>query len=75
MTRDPEALTAIQLHAPAIRARLLMLFAQQDAAGLMSREGKERLQNAALGEVKSLLVAETGKPCAESILFTSFEMQ
>ena len=75
MTRDPEALTAIQLHAPAIRARLLMLFAQQDAAGLMSREGKERLQNAALGEVKALLVAETGKPAAESLLFTSFVMQ
>jgi Flagellar basal body-associated protein len=75
MTRDPEAMTALQLHAPAIRARLLMLFAQQDATSLMSREGKERLQNAALGEVKALLVAETGKPCAESLLFTSFVMQ
>ena len=75
MTRDPESLKAIELHAPAIRARLLMLFAQQDAAGLMSREGKERLQNPALGEVKALLVAETGKPSAESLLFTSFVMQ
>lgn len=75
MTRDPESLKAIELHAPAIRARLLMLFAQQDAAGLMSREGKERLQNAALGEVKALLVAETGKPSADSLLFTSFVMQ
>ncbi len=75
MTRDAEALKAIELHAPAIRARLLMLFGQQDAAGLMTRQGKERLQNAALGEVKALLVAETGKPCAESLLFTSFVMQ
>lgn len=75
MTRDAEALKAIELHAPAIRARLLMLFAQQDAAGLMSREGKERLQSAALAEVKALLVAETGKPSAESLLFTSFVMQ
>lgn len=75
MTREPESLAAIQLHAPAIRARLLMLFAQQDAAGLMTREGKERLQSAALGEVKSLLTAETGKPAAESLLFTSFVMQ
>lgn len=75
MTRDPEALKAIELHAPAIRARLLMLFAQQDAASLMSREGKERLQSAALGEVKALLVAESGKPSAESLLFTSFVMQ
>jgi len=75
MTRDPESLKAIELHAPAIRARLLMLFAQQDAAGLMSREGKERLQNAALGEVRALLVAETGKPSADALLFTSFVMQ
>ena len=75
MTRDPEALKAIELHAPAIRARLLMLFAQQDAAGLMSREGKERLQNTALNEVKALLVAETGKPSADALLFTSFVMQ
>ena len=41
----------------------------------IAREGKERLQNAALGEVKALLVAETGKPSAESLLFTSFVMQ
>ena len=75
MTRDPAALEAIKTHAPAIRARLLMLFAQQDATSLMSREGKERLQNAALGEVKALLVAETGKPAAESLLFTSFVTQ
>ncbi len=75
MTRDPEAMKAIELHAPAIRARLLMLFAQQDATSLMSRAGKERLQSAALAEVKTLLVAETGKPSAESLLFTSFVMQ
>lgn len=75
MTRDPEAMAAIQLHAPAIRARLLMLFAQQDATSLMSRAGKERLQSSALAEVKTLLVAETGKPSAESLLFTSFVMQ
>ncbi|MEL1264257.1 flagellar basal body-associated FliL family protein [Pseudoxanthomonas putridarboris] len=75
MTRDPESLKAIELHAPAIRARLLMLFAQQDAASLMSRAGKERLQSDALTEVKTLLVAETGKPSAESLLFTSFVMQ
>lgn len=75
MTRDPEALKAIELHAPAVRARLLMLFAQQDAEQLMTREGKEKLQAQALAEVRKLLVAETGKPGADQLLFTSFVMQ
>lgn len=75
MTRDPEAMKNIQLHAPAIRAKLLMLFAQQDAEGLITRAGKEKLQGEALTEVKKLLIAETGKPAVEALLFTSFVMQ
>jgi flagellar FliL protein len=75
MTRDPEAMKAIQLHAPAIRAKLLMLFAQQNAEGLITRAGKEKLQNDALTDVKKLLIAETGKPSVEALLFTSFVMQ
>jgi flagellar FliL protein len=75
MTRDPEAMKNIQLHAPAIRAKLLMLFAQQNAEALITRTGKERLQNDALTDVKKLLIAETGKPSVEALLFTSFVMQ
>jgi flagellar FliL protein len=75
MTRDPEAMKNIQLHAPAIRAKLLMLFAQQNAEALITRAGKERLQNDALNDVKKLLIAETGKPSVEALLFTSFVMQ
>lgn len=75
MTRDPESLKAIELHAPALRARLLMLFAQQNAEELITRAGKERLQAQALAEVRKLMNAETGKPGAEQLLFTSFVMQ
>lgn len=75
MTRDPEAMKAIELHAPALRAKLLMLFAQQNAEELITRAGKERLQAQALAEVRKLMVAETGKPGAEALLFTSFVMQ
>ncbi|KAF1722432.1 flagellar basal body-associated FliL family protein [Pseudoxanthomonas wuyuanensis] len=75
MTRDAESLKSIEQHAPAIRARLLMLFAQENADELISRAGKEKLQAAALSEVRKLLTAETGKPCAEALLFTSFVMQ
>ena len=62
-------------HAPALRARLLMLFAQQTYEGLATREGKEALQAQALEEVRELMTAETGQPQAESLLFTSFVTQ
>ncbi len=75
MTRDAESQKAIEQHAPAIRARLLMLFSQQSASELVSRAGKEKLQASALAEARKLLQAETGKPGAEDLLFTSFVMQ
>lgn len=75
MTRDPLAVADIKQHAPAIRARLLMLFSQENADGLVTRQGKEKLQAAALAEVRKLLTAETGRPGAEALLFTSFVMQ
>ncbi|WP_028917065.1 flagellar basal body-associated FliL family protein [Pseudoxanthomonas sp. J35] len=75
MTRDPAALADLERHTPAIRARLLMLLAQQTAQDIADRAGKERLQAQALAEVQRLMRAETGKPAAEALLFTSFVTQ
>lgn len=75
MTRDPQALAALQTHAPAIRARLLMLFSQVEPSQIADRAGKERLQAAALAEVQKVMEAETGKKVAEDLLFTSFVTQ
>lgn len=75
VTRDPASVEHLQHHAPALRARLLMLFAQQTYDGLASREGKEALQAEALEEVQELMAAETGKPQVEALLFTSFVTQ
>lgn len=75
VTRDPAATAQLQHHAPALRARLLMLFAQQTREALSSREGKEALQARALEEVRALMVAETGQPQADALLFTSFVTQ
>lgn len=75
MTRDPVALADLQRHAPAIRARLLMLLAQQTATSIADRAGKEALQAEALAEVRKLMRTETGQPCAEALLFTSFVTQ
>jgi len=75
VTRDPAAVEQLQHHAPALRARLLMLFAQQTYEGLATREGKEALQAEALEEARSLMLAETGQAHVEALLFTSFVTQ
>ncbi|MBO9716427.1 MAG: flagellar basal body-associated FliL family protein [Pseudoxanthomonas sp.] len=75
MTRDPVALADLERHSPAIRARLLMLLAQQDARGIADRAGKEKLQAQALAEVRRLMRTETGQPGVEDLLFTSFVTQ
>ena len=75
MTRDPLALQALQTHAPAIRAKLLMLFSQVEPAQIADRAGKEKLQAAALVEVQKLMKAETGKNSVDELLFTSFVTQ
>lgn len=75
MTRDPASLQALQTHAPAIRARLLMLFSQVEPSQIADRAGKEKLQASALEEVQKLMTAETGANAAEELLFTSFVTQ
>ena len=75
MTREPESLVALQTHAPAIRARLLMLFSQVEPAQIADRAGKEKLQASALAEVQKVMQAETGKKAVEDLLFTSFVTQ
>nr|WP_281383391.1 flagellar basal body-associated FliL family protein [Pseudoxanthomonas broegbernensis] len=75
MTRDAAALANLQRHSPAIRARLLMLLAQQTPEGIADRAGKEKLQTQALAEVQKLMRTETGSAGAEALLFTSFVTQ
>ncbi|KLJ02751.1 flagellar basal body-associated FliL family protein [Luteimonas sp. FCS-9] len=75
VTRDPLDVAQLQHHEPALRARLLMLFSQQTAGTVATREGKEALRAQALREVQTLMTEETGKPSAESLLFTSFVTQ
>jgi len=75
MTRDPAALEAIKTHAPAIRASLLMLFSQVEAAQIADVAGKQKLQADALAAVRKVLRAETGKDGADDLLFTSFVTQ
>jgi len=75
MTRDPEVLHTLEAQAPGIRARLLMLFSQVQPDQIADRAGKEKLQAAALAEVRRLMKAETGKDSVDDLLFTSFVTQ
>lgn len=75
MTRDQPTADAVQLHAPAIRNRLLLLFGQHSAAQLAQRSAKERLQELALAEVRAVLKREAAPDKVESVLFTSLVTQ
>ena len=74
-TRDPETLKALEEQAPAIRNRLLLLFGQQTSDALIQRSGKERLQDRALAEVKSVLKHEGAPDKVEAVIFTSLVTQ
>lgn len=75
MTRDADTLAALELHAPALRNRLLLLFSQQSAAQLAQRTAKERLQEQALKEVTTVLKNEKGPAKVEAVFFTSLVTQ
>lgn len=75
MTRDEATGAALELHTPAIRNRLLLLFGQQTAAQLAQRAAKERLQEQALSEVRNVLKAERAPAKVEAVFFTSLVTQ
>lgn len=75
MTRDPATAAAIELHAPAIRNRLLLMFGQHTADQLSQRAAKERLQDSGRDEIRALLKAEGAPAGVEAMYFTSFVTQ
>ncbi|MFC0677068.1 flagellar basal body-associated protein FliL [Lysobacter korlensis] len=75
MTRDPETVAALELHAPAIRNRMLLLLGSQVAATINHRAGKEQLQKLALAEVRAVLKAEKAPDKVDALYFTSLVIQ
>jgi len=75
MARDTKAPDIVKANEPRIRNAMLMLFSQQNAQDLATRDGKEKLQLAVLAEVQKILTEETGKPLVEAVYFTSFVIQ
>jgi flagellar FliL protein len=75
MSRDPNAIEDAKTHMPRIRNSLLLLFGQQHAFDLSTRQGKETLQAKALAEIQRVLKEETGRPGIDAVYFSSFVIQ
>jgi flagellar FliL protein len=76
MARDQQILDVLKNNDPAVRNDLILLYSSQDAATLMSTEGKEKLRAATLAAIRKVL-SEAGADGnrLEQVYFTSFVIQ
>jgi flagellar FliL protein len=74
MAHDQKALDSVAKNVPLIRNNLLLLMSNRDYQTLMSREGKEKLRQEALAEVRAVQKKEGGLDI-DDLLFTSFVVQ
>jgi len=74
MAKDQKAIDAVSKNVPLIRNNLLLIMSNRDYQSLMTREGKEKLREEALAEVRAILKKE-GSPPIDDLLFTSFVVQ
>ena len=75
-SRSQETVDLMQANEPLLRNDLLLLFGAQDATGLATREGKEKLRAESLATVRRIVKSLGGKPeTVDSVLFASFVMQ
>jgi flagellar protein FliL len=74
MAHDQKAIDSVQKNIPLIRNNLLLLMSNRNYQSLMSREGKEKLRQEALAEIRAVQKKEGG-PDVDEVLFTSFVVQ
>ena len=74
MAHDEKAIESVQKNIPLIRNNLLLLMSNRNYQSMMSREGKEKLRQEALTEVRAVQKKEGG-PDVDDVLFTSFVVQ
>lgn len=75
MAIDPTAIDSVKKHMPRIRNDLILLFSSQKYETLSTREGKEKMRDEALFEIRKVLKEETGNPGIEGLYFTTLIMQ
>jgi flagellar protein FliL len=74
MAHDQKAIDSVQKNIPLIRNNLLLLMSNRNYQSMMSREGKEKLRQEALTEVRAVQKKQGG-PDVDDLLFTSFVVQ
>jgi flagellar FliL protein len=74
MVRDPKDLDLVEKNVPLVRNNLLLLMSNRNYQTLMSREGKEKLREEALAEIRNIVKKEGGSN-VDDLLFTSFVVQ
>jgi flagellar protein FliL len=74
MAHDQPAIDSVQKNIPLIRNNLLLLMSNRNYQSMMSREGKEKLRQEALAEVRAVQ-KKAGSPDVDDVLFTSFVVQ
>jgi flagellar FliL protein len=74
MARDQKAIDSVQRDMPMIRNNLLLLMSNRDYQSMMSREGKEKLRQEALTEIRAVQKKHGGDDI-DDLLFTSFVVQ
>ena len=74
MAHDQKALDSVQKNMPLIRNNLLLLMSNRNYQSLMSREGKDKLREEALAEVRAVQKKQGGEDI-DDLLFTSFVVQ
>ncbi len=74
MARDQKAIESVQKNIPLIRNNLLLLMSNRNYQVLMSREGKEKLREEALAEIRAVQKKQGGDD-VDDLLFTSFVVQ
>jgi flagellar FliL protein len=74
MAHDQKTIDSVQRNIPLIRNNLLLLMSNRNYQSMMSREGKEKLRQEALTEIRGVQKKEGG-PDVDDLLFTSFVVQ
>jgi flagellar basal body-associated protein FliL len=74
MAHDQKAIDSVQKNMPLIRNNLLLLMSNRDYRSMMSREGKDKLRQEALAEIRAVQKKQGGDD-VDDVLFTSFVVQ
>jgi len=74
MAHDQKVIDSVQKNIPLIRNNLLLLMSNRNYQTMMSRDGKEKLRQEALTEIRAVQKKERD-PDVDDLLFTTFVVQ